>query len=513
MKTMNKNFGCENWREFIPVPVYDEKPEYLEFYMKAWELAYEHIKHIPGMPQTPYMDEAFCDTQVWIWDSCFMSLFCKYAPTVFPGVETLDNFLETMHNGKRLARVIPTESEPDWTGASPGVPYEIKICIPDNPPLFAWAEYENVLLSGNVSRIKELLYEKKLLQKHYDWIESLRESVTPNGAMNPTRLIAEENGYLWEGGRSGMDNTPRGRVGEYAKYPRPNNPDMLWLDAICQQALSAKMISKLFELLGDKESSAVWDARFAGKKDTVNRLYFDKEDKFYYDIDRNTHKFYKVMTPASFWTLTSFIASQEQAEGLASHILNPETLGGIVPFVSVARNDPDFHPNGEYWRGSVWLPTAYTALKGLSNYGLFDEARKSSLKLLEHMYKTYTDFSPHTIWECYSPTKPEPALNEFRNGEYVRRDFCGWSALGPISVFIEFIIGFHRIDAFEKVIEWAKPDNLKGKTGIKNLRFGNIITDIEAEGNKCKVKSNAEYTLKINEKAYCVQIGENEFTL
>ena len=66
---MTRNFGCENWREFIPLPVYDEKPEYIDFYIKAWELAFEHIKHVPGMPQTPYMDEAFCDTQIWIWDS------------------------------------------------------------------------------------------------------------------------------------------------------------------------------------------------------------------------------------------------------------------------------------------------------------------------------------------------------------------------------------------------------------------------------------------------------------
>ena len=53
---MSNNFGAKNWKEYIPVPIYDEHPEYNEFYEKAWELAYEHIKDIPGMPQTPYMD-------------------------------------------------------------------------------------------------------------------------------------------------------------------------------------------------------------------------------------------------------------------------------------------------------------------------------------------------------------------------------------------------------------------------------------------------------------------------
>ena len=63
---MKRNFGGENWREFIPIPICEDNPEYSEFYEKAWELAYAHIKSIDGMPQTPYMDEAFCQTQVWI---------------------------------------------------------------------------------------------------------------------------------------------------------------------------------------------------------------------------------------------------------------------------------------------------------------------------------------------------------------------------------------------------------------------------------------------------------------
>ena len=60
------------------------------------------------------MDEAFCDTQIWIWDTCFMSLFCKYAQSVFPGIESLNNFYEVLHNGGRLANIIPSEKEPAW---------------------------------------------------------------------------------------------------------------------------------------------------------------------------------------------------------------------------------------------------------------------------------------------------------------------------------------------------------------------------------------------------------------
>lgn len=500
-----------NWREFIPIPICDAHPEYYELYMKAWELAYAHIKDKQGMPQTPYMDEAFCETQVWIWDSCFMALFCKFARQIFPGVETLNNFYEVLYEGKQLPETIPPENEPEWTGAVPGVPYNIKVHIADNPPLFAWAEYENALMSGDYGYVQELLYEKQYLQKHYEWIEGLHQHTNVEGVLHFTWLRAEQNGYKWEGGCSGMDNTPRGRIGEHAEGPRPNNPDMLWLDAICQQALSALMISRLYEIVGDVNQQQEWHKRYDEKKSIINRLYWDERDKFYYDIDCNSHSFYRVMTIASYWAMTAEVTSQEQATCLVEQLLNEETLGGFVPFVSLSRNDADYNPEGRYWRGSVWLPTAYAALKGLENYGKLKEAHDMSRVLLNHMYRTYKDFTPHTIWECYSPTEYKPATNEDGNEKYVRPDFCGWSALGPIAVYIEFVLGFHKINAFERVVEWEKPSTFSGKLGIKHLRFGNIVTDIEYDGEKYIVISNGEYTLKICGEEYRIHSGRNEF--
>ncbi len=507
------NFGAKDWKNYIPVPVCEEHPGYEELYNKAWELAFEHIKNIPGMPQNPYMDEAFCETQVWIWDSCFMSLFCKYAREVFPGIETFKNFYDVLYHGKHLPEVMPPKDEPWWTHAVYGEPYEIKVHIADNPPLFAWAEYENALMSGDKEYIKTLLYEQGSLQRHYDFIENLREFTNLRGVHENTRLISEKYGYKWEGGRSGMDNTPRGRKGEHATEDRPNNPDLLWIDAICQQALSAHMIAKLFNIIGDSDSAKLWDEKYREKADIINRLYWDEKDGFYYDIDNNTHDFCKVKTIASYWTLTSKTATAERARRLADELSNPESFGGFVPLVSLARNDADYMPSGRYWRGSVWLPTAYAALKGLAEYGFYDDAHNAASKLVEHMYRTFKEYTPHSIWECYHPEAFRPASTVEKEDGIVRKDFCGWSALGPISVYIEFVLGFHTINAFEKKIKWSKPSTAVGKIGIKNLRFGGIVTDIIADEKSCIVTSTAPYTLEINEKAYEIGAGETVIQL
>jgi glycogen debranching enzyme len=287
---------------------------------------------------------------------------------------------------------------------------------------------------------------------------------------------------------------------------------MLWIDAICQQALSAELIAKLFEAVGDHDESKLWRTRYEEKKQVVQSLYWDKQDRFFYDIDCNTHKFYRIKTTASFWPLTAGLATEEQAKAMARAVEDPQTFGGSVPLLSLARDDADFSPNGNYWRGSLWLPTAYAALKGLARYGHHKEAHEAACKILAHMQKTYEEFEPHTIWECYSPTKPAPAVNE-HNDELVRPDFCGWSALGPIAIYIEFVLGFHRVDAFGGVVEWEKPAGMRGRIGVRNLRFGEVVTHIEAEGERCRVRSNKAYTLRICGKDYPIIEGEQHFLI
>lgn len=509
---MAKYFKAPNWKDYIPTPVWEGHEAYLDLYHKAWELARAHVKDLPGMAQTPYMDEAFCATQIWIWDTCFMSLFCKYAQQVFPGVESLNNFYKPLYEGEHLATVIPDESEPSWTGAVPGKPFEVQVHIADNPPLFAWAEYENLLLHGDREYLKQLLYERGFLQKHYEWLEGLHETALGGAITIPTFWKSEECGYKWEGGRSGMDNTPRGRTGEHAQAVRPNNPDMLWIDAICQQALSAKTIATMFGILGDTAQKEAWMAKFEQKKDLVNRLYWDEEDAFYYDIDCNTHAPYKVRSIASYWTLTAGIATKERALAMAAKLEDPKTFGGLVPFPSISRDDNDFSPTGTYWRGGVWLPTVYATLKGLANYGLYDVARRTATKLLDHMLHTYEEYEPHTLWEAYAPNACTPGT-QIDGKEIVRGDFCGWSALGPISIYIEFILGFHTVDALQKLVVWDRDTTVCQENGIRNLRFGNIVTDILSDGKVCHVTSNASYTLQLNGKRFEVRPGENCFSL
>lgn len=449
----------------IPEPVFDRRPEYLSLYWRTMELAYEHVRSIPGLPQNPYMDEGFDPGTIWIWDTCFMSLFCRYAPKVFPGIESLSNFYAGVHDGIELP---------------------VKIQHPDNPPLFAWVEEQSFLMSGDLARVSWLLEEHGYLQKHFHWFGSLTRGSTFPWARAPVHLHAHHAGFQWNGVASGMDNSPRFDRGDV----------MFAIDALAQQGLSALCISRLASAIGNLRLAEEFRSRYESIKNLVNDRYWDEEDGFYYDLANTGKSFSRVKTPASFWPVLAGMASTAQAARMAEHIKQPLSLGGLVPWVTVARSSPLFdHETGCYWRGAVWLPTAYIGIRALSENGHGELVDQSAEDLLEHMWQTYQSVTPHTVWECYHPNIPEPSIN--RRGKRVRPDFCGWSALGPISLLIEHVLGFHSISASQNRVEWRLHQS--GRHGIRRLCFGNVRTDIVVDGqNAVEVQSNLPYSLVIN---------------
>ena len=462
-------------RAECPEPVLDEKPEWIELYWQTWELAWNHVLHHEGAPQSPYMDEGVDPNTIWIWDTAFMALFCKYAPHVFPGIQSLDNFYRPMYDK---------------------VPTPQRIHHPDNPPLFAWTEYEHYRFTGDVRRITRIMREKCYLQRHYEFLENVRPGDSFHFDAGTVYLKRCPHGYTWSGNPSGMDNTPRGR-GDY--------DGILWFDAMAQQALSALYIARLATEIDDVETARAFTSRHSALREQINTWYWDEEDGIYYDIrlDAPSRKV-RVKTPAAYWPLLAELCDDVQAGRLAEHVAAPRTFGGDYPWASVARDDPDYEPQGMYWRGGIWLPTAYAGIKALEKYGYQNLADSTAWRLIDQMECTCREVEPHTVWECYHPEAAMPATGK-RNAVFVRPDFCGWSALGPISLLIENVLGFRAADAVERRLVWDR--RRSGRHGIRRLRFGDVVTDVISEGERINVTSTQAYTLVLNGRWFSVRPG------
>ena len=157
------------------------------------------------------------------------------------------------------------------------------------------------------------------------------------------------------------------------------------------------------------------------------------------------------------------------------------------------------------------MPEVYMTVKGLEKNGCKDLADEIARKMISLQYRTWKNFEPHTIWECYSPTEDKPATNKV--GNFSRPDFCGWSALGPISMFIENILGIREVNALENKIVW-EPASGK-RNGIKNLKMGKETFSLIAypAENKAEVDASADFTLHLNGKNIICRQGKNTIAL
>lgn len=480
-----------NWKEEIPRVVYPDQGM-VDLYETTWQIAAGRVRIGPeGLPASPYLDENCYEDQIWIWDSCFMVMFSRYAPDAYPGKQTLDNLYFPIHEKVKTP---------------------LRIHLRDNPPLFSWIEHDNYVFTGDKEHLKSVLVDKKYLQRHFDYFNTVakgnvNEELSPNPIF---RGVVKDDkgtvvGYTWTGGASGMDNTPRGRdAGGYDK--------VMWIDAISQQALSALYISRLCDLYKDTKQAALWKQRYEELKKIVNERYWDEKDGFYYDVDVASGAPCRIKTPASFWAMLAEIPSKEQAARMVEYMKKKEFMGGNFPWTSLSRDDKDYNgETGDYWRGGIWLPMVYMGTKALEKYGYYDLADELAEKVIRQQLRTYHTVTPNTIWECYNPGKDEPSTE---CGRQARPDFCGWSALGPISLFIENVLGFRQINALTHTVEWSLKQK-NGTHGLKNLTFGEVKTDIiyDRFNNHVKVQSNRPYTLKINGIPYDIKIGETIFEL
>lgn len=83
----------EATRDKLPSPVFDENPDYVRCYWKAWELVFKNF-HEPAKDSgfvSQFIDAAF-NQNIFLWDTCFLTMFCNYAHPYVPGICSLDNF-------------------------------------------------------------------------------------------------------------------------------------------------------------------------------------------------------------------------------------------------------------------------------------------------------------------------------------------------------------------------------------------------------------------------------------
>lgn len=449
----------------VPEPVIPERPELKEMYETCWVIGYQQTHY--GTPENGfvrwYIDEAF-DNRLFQWDLCFALAWAKYGQGALPGMESLDNFYRKQHGDGAIAGVI---KELDGSDDQPkDAPWFTR----NN--LFSWIEYEYYRTTGDASRLERVV---PVLRDYARWVKENRR---------------HENGhYYWSGWSSGMDNSPRSVADEFY-------PPYSWVDYDANEALAAYYLAEMADVTGDTAVAQEFRSLHAEIKKLVNREMWSEADQFYWDLDKDG-SFLKEKTVASFWPMWGRIADKKHADGLVQHLNNEEEFNRPHRVPTLSADHPEYDPEGDYWRGSVWAPTNHMIVKGLTACGRHELARTIVENHLENVSTVFQETG--TVWENYAPESASP-------GEPASPDFVGWSADGPIAQLIEYYIGI-RPDVPSNRIDWMLLTD--EKVGVRNLDFGGVTIHLVAEG-RVSTEAPIDLTLRTPRSfTLCLQDGEN----
>ncbi len=443
----------------LPQPVLVSHPEWVELYHYAWERAAAHIGYSRGRF---HMDAAWdpgCNFQ-WVWDTCFMALYCRYSGGEYPGVESLDNFYELQRADGYISMTYDMD-----TGVEPW---------PDriNPPLFAWVEWDHYLITGDASRFTRAV---AAIEKFMGWIDANRRNQPhrkQRAADGPPEGRGESEDvyslyYFEDGGSSGMDDSPRA--------PRLHEAGQMfdWVDLSSQMVLSFRMLARMQAVLGNRMKSEHWEARACELGDLINSELWAEKTKFYHDryVPKN---FLGHKTVAGFWPMVAGFCPPDRVEALVAHLLDKREFNRPTPIPTLSADDVNYSPQGRYWLGGVWAPTNYMITRGLVVAGYGDLAHDIACRYLGVLAQTYATVEPHALWEAYSPEESKPGLEAYTE-KRVRPDYVGWTGLGPIAMLIENVLGL-EVCAPERRVTWDI--RLLEQHGIRNLSIGDGKIDL-----------------------------------
>jgi hypothetical protein len=419
-------------RPLLPVPSWEGHPQALACWDKAWELAFGNLRRpVDGSGfVSDFIDPAF-NGNIFMWDSCFILAFGRYGRRAFDFQATLDNFYAKQHPDGFICREIREADgtdcfdrfDPDATG----------------PNLMPWAEACHFAHTGDRERLAAVLPP---LLAYHRWLRTWR--TWPDG------------GYWATGWACGMDNQPRMPEGNVAEHCHGH---MAWIDTCLQQILSARTLVAMSRSLGDPWPVGDIQEEADRLVRLVNARMWDRRDGFYYDRWPDG-RLSRVKSIAGFWALLADAAPPGRRRRLIRHLEEPGEFNRPHRVPSLSADHPLYRPGGDYWRGSVWAPSNYMVLEGLTARGRGRLAHEIALNHLGNVCTVFEETG--TLWENYAP---ESAAR----GEQSARDFVGWTGLVPIAVLLEHVFGL-RPDAAAGRLSWDV--RLLESHGVRRYPFG-----------------------------------------
>lgn len=402
---------------------------------------------------------------VFVWGSCFITMFGQYNASAFPFIEQLDNF----YAAQRADGFIPRQLG-IFDGRTQFAPEDLS-SVGGN--IFAWAEFEWFAYSGDKSRLAKVY---PVLLAYHNWMRRNR--------------TWKDGTYFSSGWGCGMDNIPRVDTSKYsAEF---HHGFISWVDVTMQQLVNAEALIMIAAAIGIEPDPSLLE-EIKSLKRIVNEKMWDEKDGLYHDLDRDGNR-----VPSrhigGFWGFWPGIADASKCKRMLASLEDRGAFAAPCGTRSLAKGEQGYDPDGGcYWRGGVWCITDWMIVRALGYRGETAAAHRLAKRQVEAVAKVFADTG--TIWESYDPEKVAPGK---LYGNPVRKDFVGFSGVTPIAMLIRDVFGM--VFTPGKIV-WTR--RLKERHGIENLTLpdGNVISLIyDPKDGKPVLKSSKPIELDYREE-------------
>lgn len=405
-------------KRFVPKINYFNQ-DFVDVYVRSWNTIDEYWQTHNGTIFT-----ASGKTKINQYEACFSTFYQVYSNRIY----NVSNILDDFYDKQEANGAIRGEYD-----IATGSVINLGEDNPNNllPPLFSWSEFDMYHKVGTKKqRIKDVLPK---LEAYFKYIDE---------------LCFDESVGLYKVPISATGLNSKAR--KDAVYP---------IDYNCQQALNAFYLAELGDILNMKEFSFVYKRRYFMLKTKINEMMWDKEDNFYYDLDKNG-KIIKVKTLAAYWSLLAMLPNKESVKYLVDYLKDETVFGTPNPFPSIAVNEADFDEQGGYFCGDVRPELTFMVIKGLEKCEMYEFAREVAIRHLYFIIDTFHSEDKDNksmFFSAYQPYTEGHATSKITDiSAYLEKDTVMTTSLITITVMIENVIGL-LISLPRKTVEWVVP--------------------------------------------------------
>ena len=379
----------ENEERYSPIPCYEfSSPDEELMYWSAFSLIHQLM--LPPEGECSYNYYLFSREPTWGWghggqvfhESLSMLAYVFMNP--LGAMNSQRVYMERQNSnpiwldGYIPYRVGPYLNETIWYNNS----------YTSSAPWFSWENWEIYIVSQDTTFLREAYNSG--VEFYNFWIIERDD---------------DNDGLCEWGGHAVLECVRDGAVVIWDQVGWPSNFECL--DLNCLLVKEAKSLANMALELGDSANYQYWTIEANDRINFINQYMWDTETKFYYHVDKDDHDFtyfssndLKHQEIIGFLPLWAGIASQEQADYLLEHLIDPDKFWRNYGIPSLSALDPYYNPMG-YWNGPVWVEWNYLIFRGLLDYGYLEEAENIAQKVFDNVI--YQLKNNHYFWELYSP--------------------------------------------------------------------------------------------------------------